>query len=603
MIGVLIRGIIIQSEAMDMGIIKKLDVQLSNMIAAGEVVERPMGIVKELIENAIDAKATKIDVSLLQGGIESLVVRDNGHGMDAADAVAAFERHATSKIAKTSDLWSINTLGFRGEALPSIASVSQVQLETNNGQESTKVSIHYGEMVEVKPTPTNQGTRIEVKGLFHRTPARLKHLKTVPYENAKVVEVLQKFALSHPEIAFSLTSDKKELFKTSGSNDLLEVVYQIYGKEIAKQAIVIDERDADYHLSGLCIHPQFNRANRNAMTIFLNGRMVKPYRIQKAIEEAYRDYIPQGRYPIVVLNIQMDTQLVDVNVHPSKWEVRLSKEQQLEHFIKEALPEALRQSLQAPQVHLERVVKNKVEQPTFFEEREIPQRIIQEEPVAYKPQALPQRPQRQEPIVEEIQETIQPLPKKAFPQLRVIGQMHGKYILCEGDEGLYIVDQHAAQERVNYERFQLALEEKQDIMEECLIPLMINAPKDLVQRVEELNQQVQSMGIVFEGFGKENLIVRQTPLWMKKIEVESFLQDLVDWFHEEKEIEKKVIHKDKIATMACHHSIRFNRILTPEEMAEAILQLSSCTQPYHCPHGRPTFIALDAKQLEREFLR
>ncbi len=587
-----------------MGIIKKLDIQLTNMIAAGEVVERPMGIVKELIENSIDAQATRIEVAILQGGIESIVIQDNGVGMDKEDAKEAFERHATSKISKTQDLWSIQTLGFRGEALPSIASVAHVLLHTNNTHEATQVEIKYGELLKVAPFPCNPGTRIEVKGLFHRTPARLKHLKTVPYENSKVMDVIQKFALSHPEIAFVFTSDGKELLRTSGGGDLLEVVYQLYGKEVAKHAIQLDKKDMDYHLKGLCIHPQFTRSTRNAITIFLNGRMVKPYRIQKAIEAGYREYIPQGRYPIVVLNIHMDSQLADVNVHPSKWEVRLSKEQQLEHLIKEAIPEALRQTIQAPEVAIEKVVQEKREQTTLFEEIiPLPQKqeVCEKSEVYSTP--LKNTVYEEEPLVPEEKEKIEPLVQKPFPFLRVIGQLHGKYILCEGDEGLYIIDQHAAQERVNFEKFRANIEQQQPLMEQCLIPVMIQVSKDISRRLDEINVATQSLGIQFELFGNENFLVRETPVWMKKIDAAQFLQDLIDSFKEGKEIKSSLLRKDQIATMACHHSIRFNRVLSDEEMIEAVNQLSQCIQPYHCPHGRPTFICLVGSHLEKEFLR
>lgn len=584
-----------------MGIIQTLDIQLTNMIAAGEVVERPMGIVKELVENAIDAKATRIEINTLQGGIESIEVIDNGMGMDSADATTAFQRHATSKISKTQDLWAIQTLGFRGEALPSIASVSQVILETNNGEEATRVEIKYGNLISARPFPCNQGTLIKITGLFQKTPARLKHLKTVSYENSLIADVIQKFACSHPEIAFVFTNDGKESFRTSGSGDLLEVVFQLYGKDIAKNAIAIDERDADYHLTGICIHPQFTRSTRNAISIFLNERIVRPYRIQKAVVDSYSNYIPSDRYPIVILNIKMDSQLVDVNVHPSKWEVRLSKEQQLEHLIKEMLPKILERHIQAPQIPIQHVVKEKVEIQQFFtdSEPEIEKKVdkpillIHEDKQDYKSHV----------IQEEVVEKIEPLPQRSFPKLRVLGQLHGKYILCEGDEGLYIIDQHAAQERVNFEKFQDEMENKQPVMMDCLIPFNLHATNDCISRIDEINDAVLSIGIQFEVFGSDRLIVRQTPIWMKDIEAMTFLQDLLDSFKDEREISSKKIHKDKIATMACHHSIRFNRILNNDEMGEVVSQLENCHQPYHCPHGRPTFICIVESQLEREFLR
>lgn len=592
-----------------MGIIQTLDIQLTNMIAAGEVVERPMGIIKELVENSIDAQATRIEVSVVQGGIQSIEIIDNGIGMDGADATMAFKRHATSKIHKTQDLWSIKTLGFRGEALPSISSVSEVSLETNDGKEATKVEIHYGELVSAKPFPCNQGTCIRITGLFHKTPARLKHLKTVAYENSLVSDVIQKFALSHPEIAFTLISDGKETFRTTGSNDIVEVLYQIYGKEVAKNAMTVDVRDADYEIKGVCIHPQFTRATRNSISIFLNGRMVRPYRVQKALVDSYANYIPSDRYPIVVLNIKMDSQLVDVNVHPSKWEVRLSKEQQLEHLIKTSLPKVLSDYIQAPEIKLERVREEKIVHQSFFDEPTNqsepiqPKLQVEEMKSEYKQEEQPVYVKEVEAMVEEKTETITALPKREFPILRLIGQMHGKYILCEGDQGLYIIDQHAAQERVHYEQFLDKLEATTHSKTPVLVPYHFHVSNDLVKRIEELNALTSGIGIEFETFGQDSLIIREIPLWLKNVEEEVFLQDLLDKFKDESEISKVKIHKDKIATMACHHSIRFNRYLSEKEMNEVIEQLKECKQPYHCPHGRPTFICLDATRLEKEFYR
>lgn len=595
-----------------MGVIQTLDMQLTNMIAAGEVVERPMGIVKELVENSIDAKATRIEVSITQGGIQSIEIIDNGIGMDSEDATMAFKRHATSKIHKTQDLWSIKTLGFRGEALPSISSVSEVVLETNDGKESTKVEIHYGDIISAKPFPCNQGTAIRITGLFYKTPARLKHLKTVSYENSLISDVIQKFALSHPEIAFTLISDGKESFRTTGSGDLLEVVYQIYGKDIAKNAMIIDDGDSDYKIKGICIHPQFTRATRNAISVFLNERMVRPYRIQKAIIDSYANYIPSDRYPIVILDIKMDSQLVDVNVHPSKWEVRLSKEQQLEYLIKESLPKILNAHIQAPEVKLERIKEEKIVIQSFFEEPtptkkvevfQPVEQVVEEQKVDYKSiERKIEEPVYVEPVVEKI-EVIEPLPKREFPKLRVIGQLHGKYILCEGDQGLYIIDQHAAQERVHYEQFLQTMNDTKHVMNPCLVPHMLHASSDMVRRVDEINECTKAIGIEFEDFGQDSLIVREIPMWLKDVEEGVFLQDLLDNFKDETEINKNKIHKDKIATMACHHSIRFNRFLTQEEMLEVVEQLKNCEQPYHCPHGRPTFICLDASRLEKEFYR
>ena len=315
--------------------IKLLDLQLTNMIAAGEVVERPMGIIKELIENSIDANAKNIIVNTIEGGIKSIQVIDDGCGMDKEDALLAFERHATSKIFRPRDLFSINTFGFRGEALPSIGSVSRVVLLTNDGNTSTKVEIVQGEKVHVGPFPCNLGTDITISELFYKTPARLKHLKSPNYENSLISDIIMKFALSNPNISFVYNSDGNESFRSSGNGDLLEVIYKVYGKDVSKNSIKVEIEDFDYQVKGYMIQPQFTRSSRNAVNIFMNGRIVKPYKIQKAVIDSYYEFIPNDRYPIVVLDILMDTQLIDVNVHPSKWEVRLSKQQQLEYLIKE----------------------------------------------------------------------------------------------------------------------------------------------------------------------------------------------------------------------------------------------------------------------------
>ena len=347
--------------------IQQLDAHLTNMIAAGEVVERPMGVIKELVENALDAQATRIEVNINQGGTELMEVIDNGVGMDREDACLCFERHATSKIKTTEDLWAIHTLGFRGEALPSIASVSNLTLLTNNGEDSTRVEIRYGQRQSARPYPCNQGTQITVSGLFQKTPARLKHLKSIPYETSLILDVIQKFALSYPDVAFRLVHDGKEVFRSAGNGSLLEVMAIIYGRDLARQCIEVEGQDFDYTVRGLMALPAQTRASRNYMTVFINRRMIRSYRIQKAILEAYKNYIPQDRYPIVVLDIEMDSHLCDVNVHPSKWEIRLSKEQQLEFLIRDTLTHTLREHMQAPEVMRVETPREKVEMPQLFE--------------------------------------------------------------------------------------------------------------------------------------------------------------------------------------------------------------------------------------------
>lgn len=575
--------------------IKLLDLQLTNMIAAGEVVERPMGIVKELVENSIDANSKNIIVRVQEGGIKSIQVIDDGYGMDQEDALLAFERHATSKIFKPRDLFSINTFGFRGEALPSIASVSKVTLITNG----TKVEIDQGDKVFVGPYPSDTGTDITVAELFYKTPARLKHLKSPNYENSLISDVITKFALSNPGISFTFISDNKESFKTSGNNDLLEVIYKVYGKDIAKSAIEINEEDFDYKLKGYMIQPQYTRATRNAINIFMNGRMVRPYKIQKAVVDAYHDFIPNDRYPIVVLDIIMDTQIIDVNVHPSKWEVRLSKQQQLEYLIKDRLSKLLSKDIVPFSIDIAPVNKEatKVEVMSLLDDFKY-EPILSNVPIINEPPVVEEVVYKVEDELKNSEEVVM----NAFPSIRVIGQFHGKFILGEGEKGLYVIDQHAAQERVHFEEVSKMME-KGSSKFDLLVPVMIHTSNDVVRRLEELNNIVSDLNIRFETFGDDSLIVHSLPLWLKDVDEQGFLQDLVDYFKDEKEINKLKLHRHKLATMACHRSIRFNRVLSNLEMQQVVDELRNCIQPFQCPHGRPTFVLIEDYYLEREFLR
>ena len=664
--------------------IQQLDAHLTNMIAAGEVVERPMGVIKELVENALDAQATRIEVNINQGGTELMEVIDNGVGMDREDACLCFERHATSKIKTTEDLWAIHTLGFRGEALPSIASVSNLTLLTNNGEDSTRVEIRYGQRQSARPYPCNQGTQITVSGLFQKTPARLKHLKSIPYETSLILDVIQKFALSYPDVAFRLVHDGKEVFRSAGNGSLLEVMAIIYGRDLARQCIEVEGQDFDYTVRGLMALPAQTRASRNYMTVFINRRMIRSYRIQKAILEAYKNYIPQDRYPIVVLDIEMDSHLCDVNVHPSKWEIRLSKEQQLEFLIRDTLTHTLREHMQAPEVMRVETPREKVEMPQLFEtpaavpanqvredsveanewrrqaalmseqrereqitallSREIPQdpeaagkaeasAVLPAEPEALikktevenregsplttpKPTAkissadslsdqLPE-PEPLDPRVQRTEasaEALRSVPKQTFPQMQVLAQMHGKYILAQDEHALYIVDQHAAQERVHFEEVQQRFLDQEPLMQELLVPIILEGSASVAARLQEMNELLEPMHIHLENFGQNSLICRQLPAWMSEIDEQAFLQDVLDLWKDGREVRAEDLQRHRLATIACHHSIRFNRVLSLGEMQEVIEQLARCEQPYHCPHGRPTFITITEKQLIKEFQR
>lgn len=582
-----------------MGIIHKLDAQLTNMIAAGEVVERPMGIVKELVENAIDAKSEHIEVNIINGGIDQIEVVDDGKGMDQDDLLMAFERHATSKIIKANDLWNISTLGFRGEALPSIASVAKVEIISNDGQGANCLKMEYGQNMGISKVSANKGTSIKVSGLFYKTPARLKHLRSGAYEASLISDIIIKFAFSYPGIAFSLNSDGRNIFASSGSNDLLEVIFKVYGKQVAKQAFLIDGKDFDYQLSGYLIHPQFSKSNKNSINIFMNNRIIKDHRLVTKVVDAYHDYIAPSRFPIVILNISMDSKIVDVNVHPSKWEVRLSKQTQLELLIQDVLSKTLQKHMN---VFVGDIIRPKekvvVEEPVLFESLDDKILEVKEEDSPYIPPVY--LDDKKEEIVNVFDEVVST--QQNFPNMSIIGQMHGKFILAQGEKGLYIIDQHAAQERVHYEQILEKLDRPGPMMD-LLVPISLRVSRDIVDRLDELNEQVKEFKIVFEAFGDDRLVVRSVPYWMEKIDEERLLMDLIDYFKNENMQKRQVIQKKQIATMACHASIRFNRILNIEEMNEVVAQLAKCNQPYECPHGRPTFILLEDKMLEKEFLR
>ena len=597
-----------------MGKIHQLDTQTANMIAAGEVVERPMGVVKELVENAIDAGSTRITVSVIDGGMTKITVRDNGIGMDSEDALNAFKRHATSKIKGQNDLFDIHTLGFRGEALPSIASVSKVTLTTSDGNDSTRVQIEYGEIKNAGNYPCDEGTEISVEGLFYRTPARLKHLKSGSYENTLIQDVIVKFAFSYPSIAFTFISNDRISFQTTGKGNLLEVIYQAWGREAGENAIAVDFSDYDYHVTGYIVKPSLTRVSRNCMHVFLNGRMVRTFRLYKSILDGYEDFIVKGRNPLVVLNIEMDPQLLDVNVHPSKWEVRISKENQLEYLIKDNIREALKSTILAPVAEVKAAVQKVSVEPIFFDTNSaLVTPFVAKKEVTVTPvvETKPIETIKEENIKPVIQEEIKEekiieekeIQHEKLPEMTVIGQLHEKFILCSTEKGLAILDQHACQERVHYEELLQKLDETTPVMMELLVPISILAGNDLVERVDEINASISDMHFQFEPFGRDTFIVRSVPMWMKEIEEKRFLQDVIDNFKNDRDSKYARMEKKKIATMACHSSIRFNRALSLDEMKEVVKQLYKCQNPYHCPHGRPTFIILDEKELTKEFLR
>ena len=564
-----------------------LDEHLTNMIAAGEVVEKPMGVVKELVENSIDAQATRIIVRVVNGGRDMIEVSDDGIGMDQEDAVRAFSRHATSKILRSEDLWDIHTMGFRGEALPSIASVSKTSLLTSDGSQSTEIILEYGKIIKAGPAASARGTTVRVENLFLKTPARLKHLKSGNTEFNAIIDLMQKFALGNPQIAFELYADDKLKLQTPGNGSLDETMMHIYGLETAKNSIPVEFSDYDFSVKGVLVFPSINRSTKQYINCFINGRIVRSFLIQKAVIDAYREFMMPDRYPVCVLNIDVDYQLVDVNVHPSKWEIRLSKERQLCSLIQTNVNEILKKQFKPGEIKLPkqnvRIEEKPLFETTYTEIRN--DDVLQEKAEEYVPVE-----RKEEPAV-------------VVERFQYLAQLHGNYILACDEDNLYIVDQHAAMERCMYEDIQQEIENNDVMTQDLIVPLMIELTPAEIQQIDRLNEVFNAIGIEMEGFSNNSVLIRRVPLWFEDINEEEFIHDLVGEILNEKKMNVLDIRKDRIASLACHSSIKFNHRLDAMESRKLLSRLGRCVQPFNCPHGRPTMMAISEAQLQKEFKR
>lgn len=555
-----------------------LEPQLANMIAAGEVVERPSAVLKELIENALDAHAKHIEIYLEEGGISALEVNDDGEGMDEADALAAFSRHATSKIQTQEDLFAPKHLGFRGEALPSIASVSRTILSTAQTNSGTRVVLEYGNRVQSISISKPQGTSVRVEHLFRNTPARLKHLKSSSYESALCVAVCEKFALSRPDVAFVLKDETKTILNTSGNGKLLDVFSALYGNRLARFAHAFEFKDYDFKISGLWIEPQENRSTQKEIQIFINGRMIRHFRLVKAVTEAYEPFLLSHRYPIVLMHIELDAKLVDVNVHPSKWEVRLSKEQQLYYLIVDELSKQLHTKVEAKTSELD-VEETPVQVPLFDLNHYVP-----------------------DPSISQVSLDVDAYHHPTFPVLDLIGQMHGRYILASTADELYWIDQHAAKERVNYEKILESISQPMNQMD-LIVPFEVEASLSFMERFESFKEALDPLGIELERFALNSYLIRKIPTWIENWDLGHLSTDLMERFENEHKLDQASLQDSILATMACHRSVRFNQALTVEDMKQILNELSQCKQPYQCPHGRPTLVKISQASLWKDFER
>lgn len=654
---------------LEMAKIQELSDVLANQIAAGEVIERPASVVKELVENAMDAGSSQIDILIEEAGLKKIQVIDNGIGIEPEEVENAFKRHATSKIYSRDDLFRIRTLGFRGEALPSIASVSEVTLETSTGIErGTYLSLKGGKIIEERSNEARKGSKITVENLFFNTPARLKYVKSLQTELSNVTDIVNRLAISHPNIAFRLVHDGNQLLRTAGNGDLKQTLAGIYGVATAKKMREIKKEDLDFRLSGYVSLPELTRASRNYMSIIINGRYIKNYLLNKAIISGYRSKLMVGRYPIVAIEIEMDPLLVDVNVHPTKQEVRISKENELMKLIESAIYETLSKEQLIPDALGNLSFKNKNNVPVekneqiafefsqerlsrnnekqvyeqkqslssyfseqqagpFEEERdqdtETGQFSLNEKDYDPILNEIPEENSNNESsteIVSELMDFHQESPLKTaeklmekkvqtadslnqFPTLEYVGQMHGTYLFAQNEKGLYILDQHAAQERIKYEYFRKKIGEVSNDLQDLLVPIMLDYPNSDAIKIKENIEALKTIGIFLEPFGQNSFLLRSHPVWFNHGEEESIVKELIDLLLEQGSISVAKFREATAIMMSCKGSIKANHYLSDAEARALLRDLKVTENPYNCPHGRPVLIHFTNKDMEKMFKR
>lgn len=745
-----------------MAVIHILDDQLANQIAAGEVVERPASVVKELVENAIDAGSSRIDIVVEEGGLQLIQVKDNGAGMAEDDVETAFLRHATSKILTNRDLFSIRSLGFRGEALPSIAAVSKLEMltSTDNSGLGRLIQLEGGRLIKHEAAAAMQGTMFTVRELFYNTPARLKYMKSIQTELGHVSDLIYRLALSYPNISFTLKHNDHTLLQTLGNGDLLQVIAAIYGVHTAKQMVPIQAEQLDYNISGYIGKPELTRSNRNALSWFVNGRYVRSYSLNQAALRAYHTLLPINRFPIIIMQVNMHPTLVDVNVHPSKMEVRFSKEAELADFIEKSLRQELVSEPLIPRAASNEKAKVKtfveqeqwswaaatdergvpiisrgalvpnqqasahageeverrpsglndgsIKEPTpssavhdhsgadksdpseakvmpakavepqlqrdesaaWSELQPLPTRAVHEERQGYgesAADALPSHTSSSQEALTSLQDkagtacsspregdrhheaasqisasqerpqtSVRPssyvgssgdrgtvnrdkaqvaswnrvLDKPAsdvslppFPALSLIGQLHGTYLICGNEEGLYLIDQHAAHERINYEYYVEAFGKPIEASQELFIPITLEYTPSEADRIRERMHLLEQVGIVLEPFGAQTFLIRSHPYWFPSGEEEALIHEMMEWVLKEKSPDIRTMREASAIMCSCKASIKANQRISDAEAETLIARLGACHQPYTCPHGRPIVVKFTTYDLEKMFKR
>ena len=553
--------------------IKVLEPEVVSKIAAGEVIERPASVVKELIENSLDAGATQIAVEAQGGGVELIKVSDNGAGIPASELELAFHRYATSKIGNLDDLEKISSLGFRGEALPSIAAVAEVEILTQTSSETvgSYMYLRKGEVLRRESRARPRGTTVTVRRLFRYFPARLKFLKSVNTENSHIANLISQYALAFPEVKFSLVLDKRPSLRTTGNGDLREVVSEIYGSEVAQRMLKVEQKDGLAKVGGLTSPPSLARSNRNYLSFFVNRRWVRSPLLTRATEEAYRGLLMDGQHPMAIINISLPAQELDVNVHPAKAQIKFCHEQAVFSSVRKAIEEALARM----PIASSKAVPFSVSSGQW----QSPRMIMDNEPTF----------------------VVAQLPTMELPVLRVLGQLANTYIIAEGPNGLYLIDQHAAHERILYDRISAQWAQKEVEVQGLLQPITIELSPREEETLRASKEFLAEFGFTIEPFGNRSYVIRAIPALMARANIIEIISALLDSLASK---ESPNPWEEKIAqSLACHGAIRAGQQLSTEEMRELIKQLEQTKQPRACPHGRPTMIHLSSHQLEKEFGR
>ncbi|WP_232683859.1 DNA mismatch repair endonuclease MutL [Leuconostoc mesenteroides] len=630
--------------------IHELSNLLANQIAAGEVIERPASVVKELVENAIDAGATQIDVIVEEAGESLIRVVDNGEGINPEDVPLAFTRHATSKISNRHDLFNIMSLGFRGEALPSIAAISDVTLNTTTQEAPSGIMYHIKGGKQVSATPANgrRGTVVSVRDLFYNTPARLKYLKRPQTELSRIADIMNRIALSYTNVAFTVTADGRNILQTNGDGNQQRVIAAIYGRDVAQKMRAIAGEDDDFNITGFVSLPELTRGSRDYLTILVNGRFIKNFSVSNAVIRGYGSKLMVGRFPMGVININTDPLLVDVNVHPQKAEIRLSKEAELSALIIDTIKSCFADENLIPDAYENlygQAQTNKIELPApkqvapwakpdmeqtiaintgmdsnevvINQEADLMNHAVNEFTQKYAHE--PNLPIFDDEITVQVSEDISSYnkpdiptqeeldisPKKpsGFPSLEYIGQMHGTFLFAQSSEGFYLIDQHAAQERVKYEYYRKEIGQVGTDKQRMLVPITINYSVADMLKIADKEAELEAIGLTLEPFGPTTVIVREHPTWFEKGQETETIKEMVDWILRDGNLTVAEFRERTAIMMSCKRSVRANMHLSDLQARTLLESLASTENPYNCPHGRPVVTSFTLTEMEKMFKR